>query len=90
MRVRTATRCGLVAALTLLAARASAEVPPAEDGEKSAQSLSEINKQLTNPVSSIWSITFQQNNLRLDPGDGRPQRWSSNLLFQPEIGRAHV
>jgi hypothetical protein len=48
-------------------------------------SETEINKQLTNPVSSIWSITFQQNNFRVDPGPGEGNRWSSNLLFQPVL-----
>lgn len=66
-------RLGLVAAL--LAAPAFAE----------EQSATEINKQLTNPVSELWSITFQQNNFRVDPGDGEGNRWSSNLLFQPVL-----
>ena len=49
------------------------------------QSATEINKQLTNPVSELWSITFQQNNFRVDPGEGQGNRWSSNLLFQPVL-----
>lgn len=49
------------------------------------QSASELNKQLTNPVSELWSIAFQQNNFRVDPGDGEGNRWSSNLLFQPVL-----
>jgi hypothetical protein len=54
----------------------------ADDAEK-AQSLSDLNKKLTNPVSSIWSIQFQQNNSRVSPGHGEGQRWSTNLIFQP-------
>ena len=50
-----------------------------------AQSLSEINKQLTNPVSALWSIAFQQNNFRVDPGPGEDDRWNTNLLFQPVL-----
>jgi hypothetical protein len=50
-----------------------------------AQSLSEVNKQLSNPVSSLWSLQFQQNNFVLDPGPGEADRWSSNLLFQPVL-----
>ena len=73
----------------LVAARASAEDPAATpapgEGEKSEPSMGELNKQLVNPVSSIWSIAFQQNNFRLDPGDDGHQRWSSNLLFQPVL-----
>jgi hypothetical protein len=69
-----------------LAARAFAEdeAAPAA-GAANERNLGEINKQLTNPVSSVWSITFQQNNFKLDPGNGRAQRWSSNLLFQPVL-----
>jgi hypothetical protein len=75
----------------LIAARGSAEDPSAaaapvrEEDAGSREDLGEINKQLTNPVSSIWSITFQQNNYWLDPGEGRNLRWSPNLLFQPVL-----
>jgi len=70
-----------------VAAHAWAEDPSAEPatGDKTEPSLGELNKQLTNPVSSIWSITFQQNNFKLDPGFDQSQRWSSNLLFQPVL-----
>jgi len=67
-----------------LAAPALAEDPPraqADDGH----SLTEINKQLTNPVTDLWSIQFEQNNYRVDPGRGEEDRWSSNLLFQPVL-----
>ena len=60
---------------TLLAAPAFAQ----------EQSATEINKQLTNPVSDLWSIQFQWNNYRVDPGEGEGNRWSSNLLFQPVL-----
>src|SRR5262245_30358597 len=81
---------GLLVALTALAAPAGAEDPqPTTAGEAPAgeaePSMTEINKKLTNPVSDLWSITFQQNNYRLDPGQGHGQRWSSNLLFQPVL-----
>jgi hypothetical protein len=48
-------------------------------------SLTEVNKQLTNPVSSLWSIAFQQNNYMLDMGPGNGGRWNSNLNFQPVL-----
>jgi hypothetical protein len=57
----------------------------AEPSLAQEHSATEINKQLTNPVSSLWSITFQQNNFRVDPGPGEGNRWSSNLLFQPVL-----
>jgi hypothetical protein len=47
------------------------------------KSLSELNKKLTNPVSELWSLSFQQNNYVLTiPGKGS-SHWSSNLQFQP-------
>ena len=44
-------------------------------GEESA---SELNRKLTNPVSSIWSISNQFNNFELNNG-----QWSNNWNFQP-------
>ena len=52
--------------------------PAGEEGEKSA---TEVNKALTNPVGSLWSLSFQQNNYYLDG----PDRWQSNLQFQPTL-----
>ena len=48
-------------------------------------SLTEINKKLTNPVSDLWSIAFQQNNYMLDTGADQPHHWNSNLNFQPVL-----
>ena len=44
-------------------------------GEPSA---SELNRQLTNPVSSIWSISNQFNNFELNNG-----HWNNDWNFQP-------
>ena len=74
----------LVLAIGFVSAVAGAAPGGAEEAP-GTQSLSEINKQLTNPVSELWSITFQQNNFRVDPGPGEGNRWSSNLLFQPVL-----
>jgi hypothetical protein len=79
----------MMTTLTLAAGRAQAADPaatPSADDDVRKASLTEINKKLTNPVSSIWSITFQQNNYRLtfDKPDA-VTRWSSNLLFQPVL-----
>ena len=54
-------------------------------GEAQGESLSELNKKLTNPISSLWSIAFQQNNYMLDMGPGRNSHWNSNLNFQPVL-----
>src|SRR5437868_8347819 len=43
-------------------------------------SASELNRQLTNPVSSIWSIANQFNNFELNNG-----QWNNNWNFQPVL-----
>ena len=43
-------------------------------------SASELNRKLTNPVSSIWSISNQFNNFELNNG-----QWNNNWLFQPVL-----
>ena len=50
-----------------------------------AESVDEVSKKLTNPVSDLWSLSFQQNNYRVDPGKGEGDRWSTNMLFQPVL-----
>jgi len=47
------------------------------DGE----SLSEVNKELSNPISSIWALQLQENTYWLN----RPERNSINLQFQPVL-----
>lgn len=41
---------------------------------------SELNRELTNPVSSLWSISNQFNNFELNNG-----QWNNNWLFQPVL-----
>jgi len=60
----------------------SATTPP--EGEEQSKSLEELNKELSNPVSSVWSISFQQNNYLLEI-DGKKDQWNSNLNFQPVL-----
>jgi hypothetical protein len=62
----------------------AADVPMKEE-EAQGESLTEVNKKLTNPVSDLWSISFQQNNYALDMGPGRAAHWNSNLNFQPVL-----
>jgi hypothetical protein len=52
-------------------------VTESSSGEPSA---SELNRQLTNPVSSIWSISNQFNNFELNNG-----HWNNNWNFQPVL-----
>ena len=57
----------------------AATTPVAEPAEAGA-SASELNKQLSNPVTSLWSLSFQFNNFRLENG-----QWNNNLQFQPVL-----
>ena len=52
-------------------------VTESSGGEESA---SELNRKLTNPVSSIWSIENQFNNFELNNG-----QWNNNWNFQPVL-----
>ena len=51
-----------------------------EQPTTSEPSASELNRQLTNPVSSIWSISNQFNNFELNNG-----QWNNNWNFQPVL-----
>ena len=53
---------------------------PATTGEVEGQSLTEVNKQLSNPVSSYWSLTMQFNNYSL-----ANHQWNENMQFQPVL-----
>ena len=64
---------------------ADAPLTTAASRGESDPSLTEINKKITNPVSDLWSIAFQQNNFILDMGAGQSERWNSNLNFQPVL-----
>src|SRR3984957_11627665 len=52
----------------------------AEAGNGNA-SLTEVNKELSNPISTIWALSFQQNTFWLN----KPERNVVNLLFQPVL-----
>ena len=53
---------------------------PGRESGASEPSASELNKQLSNPVTSLWSLSFQFNNYRLENGE-----WNYNLQFQPVL-----
>ena len=71
------------------AARADEPAPAAGGGPMSAD---ELNRQLNNPVSSVWSLNFQHNITQLrNSGHDLPgwsngsDEWFYNLNFQPVI-----
>ena len=56
----------------------------ASDPDEKA-SMQDLNKQLNNPVSSIWSLNFQ-NNFTISTGvPSDRERWAYNLNFQPVL-----
>ena len=67
----------LVAQTSGAPATAGATAAEPEGHEESASAL---NQQLSNPVSSIWSITNQFNNFKLANG-----HWNNNWNFQPAL-----
>jgi hypothetical protein len=74
MRMRTITVLATVTVLGLLLTLARAQT------QEAGQSAQELSKQLSNPVTNLWSLNFQFNNYILDNG-----HWNHNLLFQPVL-----
>lgn len=70
--VREIALIGLLGLLTVM--RASAQTT--DD-----KSLNEVNKQLSNPISSIWALQLQENSYWLN----KPERNAANLQFQPVL-----
>ena len=68
---------------------ADAPVTAAPSGGEPEASLTEINKKLTNPVSDLWSIAFQQNNYILDMGPGKIflTWWLEYRIFRKRTGK---
>jgi hypothetical protein len=57
----------------------------AENEPVASKSLTEVNKELTNPISSIWSLTFQENNYWVNMPTGHDDRMQVSTLFQPVL-----
>jgi hypothetical protein len=58
---------------------APADSRAAETLPNDAKSLTEVNKELSNPISSIWAIAFQENTYWLN----RPERNNINFHSNP-------
>jgi hypothetical protein len=79
----------LVASLLLCrVSRAMAQSAPAPADSRAAEnlpndskSLTEVNKELSNPISSIWAIASQENTYWLN----KPERNNINFQFQPVL-----
>jgi len=68
---------GLAAQSTTAPARPAATAPDPDGPE---ESVAELNRKLTNPVSTIWSLSNQFNNFKLANG-----HWNNNWNFQPVV-----
>ena len=56
-----------------------ATAPPADEA-------TEINKELSNPISSIWALQIQENTYFIHPGiEDKSSRNSVNVQFQPVL-----
>lgn len=58
---------------------------PTRASEKTSSALSaqELAKEISNPVTSIWQLQFQFNNMQLESGTPLGKEWVNNLYFQP-------
>ena len=57
------------------------QIPSAAAQTANSQSLDEVNKELSNPISSIWALQLQENTYWLN----KPDRNVVNLQFQPVL-----
>ncbi len=76
----------------LVVANASAQTTPSPPpGDESTlpdnqKSETEVNKELSNPISSIWALQFQENTYFIHPGiEDKSSRNSVNVQFQPVL-----
>ncbi len=69
--------------LTSMAVSSAQEATPPTRTQPHQQSLDELNRELQNPVSSVWNLTFQFNNYFLDGPPSDKTRVQSLVNFQP-------
>ena len=76
-----------IACATSLSAQSVPNEAPTEtpEGSSSALSANELAKQISNPVTDLWQLQFQFNNVRLETENSNPLsgKWVNNLYFQP-------
>jgi hypothetical protein len=74
------------AALAFVTVIACATSASAQAGVAASElSASELAKEISNPVTSLWQLQFQFNTMRLESADLSPvsEEWVYNLYFQP-------
>src|SRR5216684_2591498 len=67
--------------LALIALLSFLHVPSSNAQTADSKSLDEVNKELSNPISSIWALQLQENTYWLN----KPDRNVVNLQFQPVL-----
>jgi len=75
LKNRFARSLGILLLLSFL------HLPSAAAQTDDSKSLSEVNKELSNPISSIWALQLQENTYWLN----KPERNVVNLQFQPVL-----
>jgi hypothetical protein len=75
----------LAGALCLfVVANASAQTTP--NPPPKLDDATEVNKELSNPISSIWALQIQENTFFIHPGiEDKSSRNSVNVQFQPVL-----
>jgi hypothetical protein len=80
--LKTLMRLSLACCCLLLPSFATGEELDQQDSLATAD-LAELDRKLNNPLTSIWSLTFQ-NNTSVNTGDALDgNEYSNNLFFQP-------
>ena len=59
----------------------------APEASSSTLSANELAKEISNPVTSLWQLQFQFNNVQLESSNLSPAsgKWVNNLYFQPVL-----
>ena len=85
MKMKTMRLIALTAILCLLlVANASAQTPP--NPPPALDDATEVNKELSNPISSIWALQIQENTFFIHPGiEDKSSRNAVNVQFQPVL-----
>lgn len=88
MRSICVRSCLLLLMLVRIAALADEPLPDATDDEGGdsleSADLSEIDRKLNNPLTDLWSLTFQ-GNYSLITGDAIEDTYSNTFFFQPAL-----
>jgi len=63
----------------------SDDAPSAEERPVDEMDLGEIDQQLNNPLTSLWSLTFQDNYSRLNGDTLDGTEYSNRFFFQPAL-----